>query len=56
MPAQIAIPNGILLHSLSWNPDQGWIACGGDDGPLKMGVARGGTGAGRACALHEREV
>lgn len=60
---KIAIPNGISLHSLSWNPDQvtspavqtplekkthaqitrvrtldqGWIACGGDSGLLKVG-------------------
>ena len=33
---KIAIPNGIHLHSLSWNPDQGWIACGGDSGLLKV--------------------
>jgi len=24
------------LHSLSWNPDQGWIACGGEAGLLKV--------------------
>ena len=34
---KIAIPNGINLHSLAWNPDQGWIACGGDSGLLKVG-------------------
>jgi WD repeat-containing protein 35 len=33
---KIAIPNGINLHSLAWNPDQGWIACGGDSGLLKV--------------------
>jgi WD repeat-containing protein 35 len=32
---QIAIPNGVKLRSLSWNPEQGWLACGGDDGLLK---------------------
>ena len=33
---KIAIPNGTNLHSLSWNPDQGWIACGGAEGLLKV--------------------
>jgi len=33
---KIAIPNGVRLHALSWNPDQGWIACGGDTGLLKV--------------------
>eukprot|EP00636_Phaeomonas_parva_P014345 CAMPEP_0118874250 /NCGR_PEP_ID=MMETSP1163-20130328/15770_1 /TAXON_ID=124430 /ORGANISM="Phaeomonas parva, Strain CCMP2877" /LENGTH=48 /DNA_ID= /DNA_START= /DNA_END= /DNA_ORIENTATION= len=33
---KIAIPNGTALHSLSWNADQGWIACGGDNGLLKV--------------------
>lgn len=33
---KIAIPNGVNLHCLSWNPDQGWIACGGDTGLLKV--------------------
>lgn len=33
---KIAIPNQVRLHSISWNRDQGWIACGGDDGLLKV--------------------
>mmetsp|Transcript_6986 Transcript_6986/g.14069 ORF Transcript_6986/g.14069 Transcript_6986/m.14069 type:complete len:1248 (+) Transcript_6986:71-3814(+) len=33
---KIAIPNQIKLHSLSWNPEQGWIACGGANGLLKV--------------------
>eukprot|EP00002_Diphylleia_rotans_P007172 TRINITY_DN1668_c0_g1_i5.p1 TRINITY_DN1668_c0_g1~~TRINITY_DN1668_c0_g1_i5.p1 ORF type:complete len:840 (+),score=196.96 TRINITY_DN1668_c0_g1_i5:209-2728(+) len=33
---KIAIPNGIRLRCLSWNTEQGWIACGGDDGLLKV--------------------
>ena len=33
---KIAIPNGVALSSVSWNPDQGWIACGGDGGLLKV--------------------
>ena len=33
---KIAIPHGIPLRTLSWNSDQGWIACGGDGGLLKV--------------------
>ncbi|RKO87327.1 WD40-repeat-containing domain protein, partial [Blyttiomyces helicus] len=33
---QIAIPNGVKLRSVAWNNDQGWIACGGEDGLLKV--------------------
>jgi len=33
---KIAIPNGVKLKSVSWNPEQGWIACGGDSGLLKV--------------------
>lgn len=33
---KIAIPNQVKLHCISWNRDQGWIACGGDDGLLKV--------------------
>ncbi|XP_010877761.2 WD repeat-containing protein 35 isoform X1 [Esox lucius] len=33
---KIAIPNNIRLKCVSWNKDQGFIACGGDDGLLKV--------------------
>jgi hypothetical protein len=33
---QIAIPNEIQLTTLSWHPSKGWIACGGEDGLLKI--------------------
>ena len=33
---QIAIPNNTKLKCISWNKDQGHIACGGDDGLLKV--------------------
>ena len=33
---KIAIPNGVKLKSISWNTEQGWIACGGDQGLLKV--------------------
>lgn len=33
---QIAIPNNVSLKCVSWNKDQGFIACGGDDGLLKV--------------------
>lgn len=34
---QIAIPNGVKLRCVSWNSEQGWIACGGETGLLKVG-------------------
>lgn len=34
---KVAIPNGVKLKCLSWNSEQGWIACGGDNGLLKVG-------------------
>eukprot|EP00232_Nephroselmis_pyriformis_P019088 CAMPEP_0182899530 /NCGR_PEP_ID=MMETSP0034_2-20130328/28121_1 /TAXON_ID=156128 /ORGANISM="Nephroselmis pyriformis, Strain CCMP717" /LENGTH=1198 /DNA_ID=CAMNT_0025033565 /DNA_START=181 /DNA_END=3774 /DNA_ORIENTATION=- len=33
---KIAIPNGVKLKSVSWNSEQGWIACGGENGLLKV--------------------
>ena len=34
--AQIAIPNDTLLSTLSWHKKKGFIACGGEDGLLKV--------------------
>ncbi|KAL6750533.1 intraflagellar transport protein [Haematococcus lacustris] len=33
---KIAIPNNVKLRCLSWNTEQGWIACGGDSELLKV--------------------
>ncbi|KAG5266079.1 hypothetical protein AALO_G00249550 [Alosa alosa] len=33
---KIAIPNSIRLKCVSWNKDQGFIACGGEEGLLKV--------------------
>ena len=48
---KIAIPNGAKLDSLSWNKEQGWIACGGEGGLLKVlkleGQAPKGQGGAR---------
>jgi WD repeat-containing protein 35 len=33
---KIAIPNGVKLRCCQWNADQGWIACGGEGGLLKV--------------------
>ncbi|KAJ3300442.1 WD repeat-containing protein 35 [Borealophlyctis nickersoniae] len=50
---KIAIPNGVKLRTVAWNNDQGWIACGGEEGLLKVlklenasGVASGGAAGG----------
>ncbi|KAK9804414.1 hypothetical protein WJX72_011599 [[Myrmecia] bisecta] len=49
---KIAIPNSIKLRCLGWNGNQGWIACGGEGGLLKVlqldgagQVKEGGEGA-----------
>lgn len=34
--SQIAIPNGVKLRCVSWNLEHGWIACGGENGMLKV--------------------
>jgi WD repeat-containing protein 35 len=33
---QISIPNQVKLKCISWNQDQGWIACAGENGLLKV--------------------
>ncbi|XP_066268365.1 WD repeat-containing protein 35-like isoform X1 [Branchiostoma lanceolatum] len=33
---KIAIPNNTKLRALAWNREQGYIACGGEDGLLKV--------------------
>ncbi len=33
---KIAIPNGVKLKCVSWNTEEGWIACGGEQGLLKV--------------------
>jgi len=33
---KIAIPNNIKLQCIGWNKDHGYIACGGEDGLLKV--------------------
>ena len=33
---KIAIPNGVQLNCISWNPQHGWITCGGQNGLLKV--------------------
>ena len=33
---QIAIPNNTKLRCVSWNREHGYIACGGEEGLLKV--------------------
>jgi len=42
---KIAIPHGLKLNSVAWNTEQGWIACGGANGLLKVLKLDAGTGA-----------
>jgi WD repeat-containing protein 35 len=32
---KVSMPGGTRLRSLAWNAQQGWLACGGDNGLLK---------------------
>lgn len=47
---KIAIPHNLALHVVSWNSAQGWIACGGESGLLKVLKleSAGGEGGGKA--------
>ena len=33
---KITIPNDLRVDDLSWSTEQGWIACGGEKGLLKI--------------------
>lgn len=33
---KIAIPNGVALKCIAWDKESGYLACGGDDGLLKI--------------------
>lgn len=39
---RIAIPNGTVVTALGWNEEQGWLACGGAGGLLKVLKVDGG--------------
>lgn len=41
---QIAIPNNIKLRCVSWNQEHGYIACGGENGLLKVLKLDSGAG------------
>ena len=42
--SQIAIPNNIRLQCVSWNRQHGYIACGGEEGLLKVVKLESQTG------------
>ena len=33
---KVAIPNNTNLNMISWNQEQGWITCAGENGMLKV--------------------
>lgn len=35
---KVAIPNSTRLKHIAWNPEHGWLVCGGDEGLLKVGA------------------
>eukprot|EP00759_Apiculatamorpha_spiralis_P026415 PhF_6_TR29362/c0_g1_i1/m.43202/K19674/WDR35, IFT121; WD repeat-containing protein 35 len=65
---KIAIPNNVKLRCIAWNSDQGWIACGGETGLLKVlkleapGAPGSKAGAGNNLSMnqtldgHERAI
>lgn len=40
------MPNGTPLNAIGWNEERGWIACGGNDGLLKVIKLESGKGQG----------
>jgi WD repeat-containing protein 35 len=40
------MPNSTKLNAIGWNEERGWIACGGDDGLLKVIKLESGKGQG----------
>ncbi|KAI8474040.1 MAG: intraflagellar transport protein [Monoraphidium minutum] len=47
---KIAIPNGLRLRCVAWDKEQGWIACGGENGMLKVLRLEGDAGRSGAAA------
>ncbi|KAH8943800.1 hypothetical protein BDL97_13G073500 [Sphagnum fallax] len=47
---KISMPNGIKLCSLTWNSEQGWLACGGELGLLKVLKLETGAAVEGPCA------
>ena len=48
---KIAIPNGVKLRTCQWNAEEGFIACGGESGLLKvLKLVSSGTGRERGIA------
>lgn len=43
---QIGMPNGTNLNVIGWNQEKGYIACGGDQGLLKVLKLDTGKGQG----------
>lgn len=43
---QIGMPNGATLNVIGWNQEKGFIACGGDQGLLKVLKLDTGKGQG----------
>ncbi|MBZ3891275.1 WD repeat-containing protein 35, partial [Sciurus carolinensis] len=50
----IAIPSNVKLKCISWNKDQGFIACGGEDGLLKVLKLETQTGSVQVVTWNEQ--
>ncbi|KPI86477.1 hypothetical protein ABL78_4461 [Leptomonas seymouri] len=61
---RIAMPNGAKITSIAWSEEQGWLACGGEKGLLKVlkvdggpqGQKSGGLSSNQSLEGHESTV
>ncbi|KAG5510843.1 hypothetical protein JKF63_07915 [Porcisia hertigi] len=53
---RIAMPNGVKVTSTAWCEEQGWLACGGENGLLKVLKVDGGPQGQRAGGLSSNQT
>ncbi|GET86225.1 intraflagellar transport protein 122B, putative [Leishmania tarentolae] len=53
---RIAMPNGVKVTSIAWNDGQGWLACGGEKGLLKVLKVDGGPQGQRSGGLSSSQT
>ncbi|AIN95907.1 hypothetical protein LPMP_080990 [Leishmania panamensis] len=53
---RIAMPNGVKVTSIAWSEEQGWLACGGEKGLLKVLKVDGGPQGQRSGGLSSSQT
>ncbi|KAG5485157.1 hypothetical protein CUR178_08129 [Leishmania enriettii] len=53
---RIAMPNGVKVTSIAWSEEQGWLACGGEKGLLKVLKVDGGPHGQRSGGLSSNQT